>query len=57
MIPVHDALPYVYGELDALRAEVVTLRQQVAALSVDPHVRGESANDAATVTQSQLRAV
>lgn len=52
-----ESLVYVYGERDALRAEVAQLRAQIAALSVDPHVRGDSANDAAiTGVESPHRA-
>ncbi len=50
------ALPYVYGERDSLRQRVEILQRQVEALSVAPHVRGESANDAAsTRVESQPR--
>ena len=52
-----EALPYVYGERDALRAQVDQLNAQIAALSVDPHVRGESANDATTQAKPLPRAV
>lgn len=41
------AMRFVIGERDYLRDEVKALRAKVAALSVDPHVRGESSNDAA----------
>jgi Phage protein len=49
------ALPYVYGERNSLRDRVKDLEATVAALSVDPHVRGDSANDAATAVGSQPR--
>jgi hypothetical protein len=41
------ALRYVYGERDALRTRVEILENQVKAMATNPHVRGESANDAA----------
>lgn len=43
--------------IEKLEAQVASLRAQIAALSVDPHVRGDSTNDAAiTGVESPHRA-